>query len=83
MIMRNYFFFLAFFSMIVLITPNIQAEAASSNPNLFISAENSEFSNHFSGSMVIEVVIRDNDIRDKKCSYYNSSRTNLIRSKCW
>jgi len=37
---------------------------ASSNPNLFVSAENSQFSNHFSGSMVIEVVIRDNNIRD-------------------
>ena len=37
---------------------------ASSNPNLFVSAENSQFRNHFSGSMVIEVVIRDNNIRD-------------------
>ena len=37
---------------------------ASSNPNLFVSAENSQFNNHFSGSMVIEVVIRDNNIRD-------------------
>ncbi|AJM91949.1 peptidase [Nitrosopumilus piranensis] len=37
---------------------------ASSNPNLFVSAENSEFDNHFAGSMVIEVVIRDSNISD-------------------
>ena len=37
---------------------------ASSNPNLFVSAENSLFDNHFAGSMVVEVVVRDNDIRD-------------------
>ena len=39
------------------------AEAAS-NPNLFVSAENPQFDNHFAGSMVVEVVVRDNDIRD-------------------
>lgn len=32
---------------------------ASSNPNLFVSAENSQFSNQFSGSMVVEVVVID------------------------
>ena len=37
---------------------------ASSNPNLFVSAENSQFDNHFAGSMVVEVVVRDNNIRD-------------------
>lgn len=37
---------------------------ASSNPNLFVSAENSQFDNHFSGSMVIEVVIRDSNLHD-------------------
>ncbi len=35
---------------------------ASSNPNLFVSAENSQFNNHFSGSMVIEVVVKDPNI---------------------
>jgi hypothetical protein len=45
------------------LVPVIQADAAD-NPNLFVSAENSRFENHFSGSMVIEVVVRDNDIRD-------------------
>ena len=37
---------------------------ASSNPNLFVSAENSQFNNYFSGSMVIEVVIRDPNLHD-------------------
>ena len=54
--------FLTLFFIISLI-PIIQAEAAG-NANLFVSAENSKFNNHFSGSMVIEVVIRDNNIRD-------------------
>ena len=58
----KYFALMTTFSIIVLI-PIIDAEA-SSNPNLFVSAENSQFDNHFSGSMVVEVVIRDNDIHD-------------------
>ena len=49
------------FSLILL--PLIDAEA-SSNPNLFVSAENSQFENHFSGSMVIEVIIRDSNLQD-------------------
>lgn len=60
--MKNNTFVFVFLS-IIFIIPVIQAEA-STNPNLFVSAENSEFENHFSGSMVIEVIIRDNDIRD-------------------
>jgi len=43
--------------------PIIQAEAIS-NQNLFVSAENPLFDNHFSGSMVVEVVIRDSNIHD-------------------
>ena len=43
--------------------PIMQTEAAS-NPNLFVSAENSLFDNHFSGSMVVEVVIRDSSLQD-------------------
>ena len=50
------------FSLISII-PILDAEA-SSNPNLFVSAENPLFENHFSGSMIVEVIIRDNDIRD-------------------
>ena len=58
----KYFALMTTFSIMILI-PIIDAEA-SSNPNLFVSAENSQFDNHFSGSMVVEVVIRDNNIRD-------------------
>ncbi len=49
------------FSLILL--PLIDAEA-SSNPNLFVSAENSQFKNYFSGSMVIEVVVNDLNLKD-------------------
>ncbi len=48
---------------VLLFVPFLDAEAAM-NPNLFVSAENSKFNNHFSGSMVIEVVIRDSGISD-------------------
>jgi hypothetical protein len=41
---------------------NTNAEAA--NPNLYVSAENSKFNNHFTGSMVIEVAINDLIISD-------------------
>jgi len=43
---------------------NIDVNAQSAHPNLFVSAENNYFQNHFSGSMVVEVVIRDSDISD-------------------
>ncbi|KFM21444.1 hypothetical protein AAA799B03_01016 [Marine Group I thaumarchaeote SCGC AAA799-B03] len=39
-------------------------DADASNPNLSVSAENSEFGNRFAGSMVIEVVIRDSNLSD-------------------
>jgi hypothetical protein len=37
---------------------------ASSNAHLFVSAENSLFENHFEGSMIIEVVVREPDLND-------------------
>ncbi|HXV66888.1 MAG TPA: peptidase [Nitrosopumilaceae archaeon] len=40
-----------------------QADAAH-NPNLYVSAENSDFENHFAGSMVIEVVVTDPNYSD-------------------
>jgi hypothetical protein len=58
----KYLSLIAIFSIILLI-PIIEAEA-SSNPNLFVSAENSQFNNHFSGSMVIEVVVIDPNLSD-------------------
>ncbi len=57
---RNWLFLLGFFS--IMIIPLINADA--SNPNLSVSAENSEFGNVFAGSMVIEVVIRNSNISD-------------------
>jgi hypothetical protein len=45
------------------LTQILPTEAAS-NQNLFVSAENSRFNNSFSGSMVVEVVIRDPNLRD-------------------
>jgi hypothetical protein len=62
MIHKNYVFLLTIFSL-VLLTPIISVEAAS-NPNLFVSAENSQFNNRFSGSMVVEVIIRDSNLHD-------------------
>ena len=47
-----------------LLIPILASEVEASNPNLFVSAENSNFINYFEGSMVVEVVIIDNNIRD-------------------
>jgi hypothetical protein len=60
--MREKLILLLAFSVFLLV-PISQAEAAM-NPNLSVSAENSKFNNHFSGSMVVEVVIRDSSIGD-------------------
>lgn len=62
MMRQKYLILLGIFSSILLI-PIMNVEAAS-NPNLFVSAENSQFDNHFSGSMVVEVVIRDPNLHD-------------------
>nr|WP_237698775.1 peptidase [Nitrosarchaeum koreense] len=62
MMSHKYVILLGIFSSILL-TPIISVEAAS-NPNLFVSAENSQFNNRFSGSMVVEVVIRDTNLHD-------------------
>ena len=37
---------------------------ATHNSNLYVSAENPSFNNHFAGSMVIEVVVNDSDLKD-------------------
>ncbi len=58
----KYFALVATFS-ILLIIPITDADAAS-NPNLFVSAENSKFNNYFSGSMVVEVVVIDPNLSD-------------------
>ncbi|HEV2193925.1 MAG TPA: peptidase [Nitrosopumilaceae archaeon] len=55
------------FTLIILLTTTtplsvINVHAYSDHPDLFVSAENSLFENHFSGAMVIEVVVRDSRI---------------------
>lgn len=59
---QKYVILLGIFSSILL-TPIISVEATS-NPNLYVSSENSQFNNRFSGSMVVEVVIRDPNLHD-------------------
>lgn len=58
----KYWYLLAVWSVFSLI-PTMDVEA-SSNPNLFVSAENPQFDNYFSGSMVVEVVIYDPNLQD-------------------
>ena len=62
MLHEKYLVIVILFSTTLLIS-TVDANA-SSNPNLFVSAENSQFDNHFSGSMVIEVVIIDPNLND-------------------
>ncbi len=54
------------YSLIILLlaTPlsAINVDAYSDHPDLFVSAENSLFENHFSGAMVIEVIVRNSNI---------------------
>ena len=53
----KYLYLLAIFS-IFLLVPLLNAEA-SNHPNIFLSAENSQFDTHSSGSIVIEIFIID------------------------
>ncbi|MFY9300697.1 MAG: peptidase [Candidatus Nitrosotenuis sp.] len=48
---------------LVLLVP-LFGDASAANPNLFVSAENPYYNNHFAGSMVIEVVINDPGLSD-------------------
>jgi hypothetical protein len=49
---------------ILLLIPFYASASAASNPNLIVSAENPAFGNHFSGSMVVEVIVSDTGISD-------------------
>jgi hypothetical protein len=51
------------FAFLVLMMALPNTAEASHNQNLYVSAENSRFNNHFAGSMVIEVVVQDPNIR--------------------
>ncbi len=48
----------------LLLIPLLSEANAASNPNLYVSAENSLYNNHFAGSMVIEVVVSDPNLSD-------------------
>ena len=39
--------------------------AYADNPNLFVSVENRKFENHFAGSMIVEVVVNDPNLKDR------------------
>lgn len=47
-----------------LLIPLFSVASAASNPNLYVSAENPLFNNHFAGSMVVEVVVSDPNLSD-------------------
>ena len=49
---------------ILVLIPLYASASAASNPNLIVSAENPAFGNHFSGSMVIEVIVSDPGLSD-------------------
>ena len=49
------------FSLIVPPISSPDAKAYSDHPNLFVSAENSLFDNHFSGPMVIQVIVQEDN----------------------
>ncbi len=71
------YFHLLIISSIIFLFPVLNAEA-SSNPNLFVSAENSQFDNHFSGSMVIEVVVKDPGIANNPGRIVGGGLCNLL-----
>jgi hypothetical protein len=48
----------------VIAAPSMMPVAHAANANLFVSAENSQFSNYMSGPQVIEVVVIDSDINE-------------------
>ena len=48
----------------MIIVPIILEDVSAENPNLYVSAENELFDNHFAGSMVVEVVVNDSDLND-------------------
>lgn len=51
-------------TLLLLLIPFFGMVDAASNPNLYVSAENPYFQNHFAGSMVIEVVVNDPGLSD-------------------
>ena len=60
--MKNYILFILFSISLLSLTSFGSASYAQSNSNLYVSAENTLFENHFAGPMVIEVVIDDSNM---------------------
>ncbi|MDE1765992.1 MAG: peptidase [Thaumarchaeota archaeon] len=54
--------FLVFSQMMSNTAPVAHAQI-SPHPNLFVSAENSVFQNHFAGAMVVEIIIKGNNVQ--------------------
>ncbi|MDE1867066.1 MAG: peptidase, partial [Thaumarchaeota archaeon] len=51
---------------VLLVFPQVlssNVKGYSDHPNLFVSAENSAFQNHFSGAMVVEVIIKGSNVQ--------------------
>ena len=59
----NKFFYFLFFTIFISCTL-VSSDVYAATENLYVSADNSEFNNHFAGPMIIEVVINDNNIDD-------------------
>lgn len=56
----------AFVLIVLLVFPSMlsyNVKGYSDHPNLFVSAENSIFQNHFSGAMVVEVIVKGDNIQ--------------------
>lgn len=47
-----------------ILAPLFSDANAASNPNLYVSAENPLYNNHFTGSMVVQVVVNDPNLSD-------------------
>ncbi|MDW7641936.1 MAG: hypothetical protein SCG72_06005, partial [Nitrosarchaeum sp.] len=61
--------------------PSMVPAAHAANANLFVSAENSQFSNYMSGPQVIEVVIMDSDFKSTTATNDISSPVVTINGK--
>ncbi len=61
-IMKNYILFTLFIMFLLSLVSFTSVSYAQSNPNLYVSAENTLFQNYFAGPMVIEVIVDDSDI---------------------
>ncbi|HET7336843.1 MAG TPA: hypothetical protein VFJ23_03005, partial [Candidatus Nitrosotalea sp.] len=59
--MYKFLVILLVFSMIILPIYSSNVNAYSDHPNLFVSAENSLFDNHFAGPMIVQVIVQEDN----------------------